>query len=122
MGGEAVVALFFLGLFGSAFGTIYYFLQTRHRERMSLIENGADAKLFQTEPRRHSYFFALMIGIVFICLSLGIGVGYLIDTAIDNGRYYHNDNPMAYFISIFFFIGVGFISSFVLHKKMVQKN
>lgn len=119
MDGGAAVSIFFISLFGSVFGTIYYFLMTRHKERMLLIENGADVKLFQAEPRRKSYFYSMMIGVIFICLALGIGVGSLLDQYMFDD-FYHDENPAPYFISIFFFIGVGFVSSFFLSKKLAQ--
>ena len=117
MDGEVAVALFFISFFGFIFGVVYYFLMTRHKERMSLIENGADAKLFQTEPRKKNYFFSMMVGIVFICLALGIAIGAVLDQYVFTD-YYHDDNPAPYFTSIFFFIGVGFVSSFFLSKKL----
>lgn len=119
MDGEAAVAIFFISLFALIFGVVYYFLMTRHKERMSLIENGADAKLFQTEQKKKSYFYSMMIGVVFICLALGIAFGVILDEYMFRD-YYHDDNPAPYFISIFFFIGVGFVSSFFLSKKMTE--
>ena len=111
------IAFFFITLFALFFGLIYYYLLTRHKERMSLIEHGADAKLFQAGPQKKSYFYSMMIGVVFICLALGIGVGALLDEYMFND-FYHDDNPAPYFVSIFFFIGAGFISSFFLSKKL----
>lgn len=117
MGDGAVFGIFFLSFFALIFGTVYYYLQTRHKERLSLIENGADAKLFRREPSKRNYFFAMMIGVLFICLALGIVFGVLLDDHLFVD-YYNRDNPAPYFISIFFFIGAGFISSFFIHKKI----
>ena len=114
MNDGTAAALFFLSFLALVFGTIYYFLQTRHKERMSLIENGAEAKLFYTGKRKGNYFFAMMVGIVFICLALGIGMG----ATMEEYRVFTHEEEATYFISIFFFIGVGFISSFLLHRKM----
>lgn len=117
MSDGAAFGIFFLSLFALVFGTIYYYLQTRHKERLSLIENGAEAKLFSREPGKRNYFFAMMIGVVFICLALGIVFGVVLDNQVFTD-YYDRDNPAPYFISIFFFIGVGFISTFALHRKL----
>lgn len=119
MGDGAVVAILFISISALIFGIVYYYLQTRHKERMSLIENGADAKLFRTEPRKGNYFFAMMVGIVFISLALGIGFGALMDEYRVFG--YHTDEAV-YFVSIFFFIGAGFIASFFLHRKMISQE
>lgn len=113
------IAFFFITLFALFFGLIYYYLLTRHKERMMLIENGADANLFQTSPRKKSYFYSMMIGVVFICLALGILVGAILDEHVFLD-YYHDDNPAPYFVSIFFFIGAGFICSFFLSKKLAS--
>ncbi len=110
-------AFFFITLFALFFGLIYYYLLTRHKERLMLIEHGADAKLFQASPQNRSYFFSMMIGVVFICIALGIGAGALLDEFVFVD-YFNEHNPTPYFISIFFFIGAGFISSFFLSKKL----
>lgn len=110
----AVFGIFFISFVALIFGVIYYFLQTRHKERMSLIEHGAEAKLFNTGGRKGNYFVAMMIGIVFICMALGIGTG----ATMEEYRVFRNAGGAPYLISIFFFIGAGFISSFFLHRKM----
>lgn len=120
MSDSGVFGVFFISFFALIFGTIYYYLQTRHKERLSLIASGAEAKLFRTEPSKRNYFFAMMIGVVFICLALGIVFGVLLDDHVFTG-YYERDNPAPYFISIFFFIGAGFICTFFLHKKINDK-
>jgi hypothetical protein len=113
-------ASIFIVLFAGIFGVLYYYLLSRHKERILLIEKGADAKLFKTEPRKGSYFFAMLVGVLLICLSLGFVFGtmferYLIDIEII-GR---GSTPLPYFIMIFLMLGTGFIVSFFLHKKMV---
>ena len=117
---EAVVV--FIVMFTGLFAIIYYYLQTRHKERISLIESGADAKLFQTEPKKRNYFFAMLLGILFVSLGLGIGVGYGIDVGLMRKSWHHGENPVPYFISIFIFLGAGFITAFFLHRKMTDKE
>ena len=115
MNDGAIFGIFFISCIALIFGVVYHYLQTRHKERMSLIENGAEAKLFQTEPKKANYFLAMMAGIVFICLAFGIGFGSLMDEYRVFGR---TNDESVYFVSIFFFIGTGFISSFFLHRKL----
>ena len=110
----------FVVLFAGIFGVLYYYLLSRHKERILLIEKGADAKLFKTGPKKGSYFFAMLIGILLICLSLGFVFGaiferYLIDIDIIG----HSGTPLPYFMMIFMMLGIGFIVSFFLHKKMI---
>lgn len=119
MDGGLVAALFFVFSIGGTVGLVYYHYHTRHKERVLLIEKGADAKLFQTEPRKRNYFFSVVIGILFICLSLGILLGFIFSNmAHDWGWIRHNDNPMPYFVGIFLMIGVGFLLSFFASKKL----
>ena len=41
-------AITFIALFAAIFGIMYVYYTTRHKERMALIEKGADASLFNT--------------------------------------------------------------------------
>ncbi|WP_339609345.1 DUF6249 domain-containing protein [uncultured Roseivirga sp.] len=120
------MVIFWLGIAG----LIFFSLLTRHRERTMLIEKGADASLFQTEPKKRNLFFTIILGCLLVCLSLGIGLGYLLDNLLSNmsesniqfDRYRSNDHPGAYFFTIFLMLGVGFISSFFLHKKLILEK
>ncbi|WP_323755731.1 DUF6249 domain-containing protein [Roseivirga sp.] len=125
-----IVGIFFIIAILSIAGLIFFHLLTRHRERGMLIEKGADASLFQTEPKKRNLFFTIILGSLLICLSLGIGLGYLLEnlliSMIDpdpnfNG-YRSNNQPGAYFFTIFLMLGVGFITSFFLHRKLVLEK
>lgn len=119
MDGGLVAALFFVFSIGGTVGLVYYYFHTRHKERVLLIEKGADAKLFQAEPRKRNYFFAVVIGIVFICLALGIVLGAIFASiAYDYGWVRHDGNPLPYFTSVFLMIGVGFLVSYYAGKKL----
>lgn len=113
-------AFVFIALFAGVFGIMYFYLQSRHKERMSLIENGADAKLFKSPERKKPYFFSMLLGILFICLAMGIGTGYWIDST---ARVNHSvGNEVIYIMCVFFFLGVGFVSAYLLHKKELLKD
>lgn len=113
------IIMFFVFVIGGTVGLIYYVIFTRHKEKMVLIEKGADPKLFQTEPRKKNYFYTVIIGIIFICLALGILLGTLFSSVAYNwGWIRHNDNPTPYFVGIFLMIGVGFLASFFASKKL----
>jgi len=117
--------LFMSSILLSVGGLIFFWLLTRHRERTQLIEKGADASLFQTEPRKKSYFFAMLVGIVFISLALGIGLGFILEGALQDSAMMRRNNgghPGPYFFSIFLMIGLGFISAFFLNKKLINKE
>jgi ABC-type Fe3+ transport system permease subunit len=114
----------FIVLFGGGGGLAvwYYYLLARHKERMLLIEKGADAKLFKSEPRTQPYFIVILLGIIFICIGLSIGFGYLLSAYLYSIEVinYHA-NPMPYFFVSFLMLGIGFILSFFLHKRLLSK-
>ena len=55
--------------FGATFAAIYVYLTTRHRERMALIERGADPAMFKTESNPMK---ALKWGLFFSGIGLGV--------------------------------------------------
>lgn len=124
MDGEFAAFLFMSSMIISFGGLIFFWMLTRHRERTQMIEKGADASLFQSEPRRKNYFFVMLLGVLFISLSLGIGLGFMLDGWLENAGYYsgYGDRPGPYFFGIFFMLGVGFMVSFFLNKKLINKE
>lgn len=119
MDGGLVTALFFVFSIGGTVGLVYYYYHTRHKERMMLIEKGADAKLFQTEPKKKNYFFTIVLGIVFISIGTGIILGFALSSLVHEwGWSRHSGEPLPYFVSIFLTIGAGFIASFFASKKL----
>ncbi len=116
-------AAFLFSMIISIGGLIFFWLFTRHKERAQLIDKGADASLFQAEPRKKNYFFTMVIGILFVCLALGMAIGFVIANIMhDQGWMNHVDNPGPYFFSVFLMLGVGFIASFFLNKKLINKE
>lgn len=122
MDSGAVAFLFFSSLVLSVAGLIFFHLLTKHRERTQLIEKGADASLFQVEPQKKSYFFAMLMGVLFISLSLGVAIGFFLERSLVEDDYINRGNPGPYFFSIFFMIGLGFIAAFFLNKKLINKE
>ncbi len=115
--------LFMTSLTFSLAGLIFFHLLTRHRERTQMIEKGADASLFQAEPRKRNYFFVMLLGILFICLSLGVGFGFLLENVLIDSDWINNGgHPGPYFFSIFMMLGAGFIVGFFFNKKMINKE
>ena len=66
----------------------------------------------------------MLLGILFICIALGIGVGFLVEDAMmDSGMIRkNNSNPGPYFFGIFLMLGVGFVTAFLLNKKLNLKE
>jgi len=68
------------------FGAVYLFYTTRNRERLALIDKGADASLFNTGKGKGDRKpvnwgkFALKTGMFFIGIGLGIIAGAIIES------------------------------------------
>jgi F0F1-type ATP synthase assembly protein I len=98
-------------LFGTLFGISYVFFTTRNKERLALIEKGADASLFNTGSKGNWMKGILSIGM----LAVGIGVGVLLGTLLDMIGL---EEDMAYASMIFTFGGLGLIAGFFLIRKL----
>ncbi|MCE7056537.1 hypothetical protein LZF95_17775 [Algoriphagus sp. AGSA1] len=69
MAGTILVTLI---IFSSIFGIVFTFLTIRNKERLVLIENGADAKLFNSEKK--CSFGQFVLDLVLLAIGMGIGV------------------------------------------------
>ena len=106
----------FLALFASVFGILYVHYTTRNKERMALIEKGADASLFNTgrEGIKSSFSwskFTLKIGMLFMGVALGILAGEILSSA---GVLNEDAN---YSAMIFFFGGLSLVLFYVFDRK-----
>ena len=97
-------------VFGTIFGVLYLFLTTRNRERMAMIEKGADPTIFA----RPNYRIGIKIGLMAIGISLGVMLGQLI------GHMTSMDRETATFSMIFRCAGSGLVLEHFLSKK--EKN
>jgi hypothetical protein len=110
------VALVFIAFFAGIFGIMYVFYTTRHKERLALIEKGADASLFNTgkEKSKSSFSwnkFTLKIGM----LSMGIAVGVIVAAILSSGGVLE---PGAnYPAMIFFFGGLSLVLFYLIDRK-----
>ncbi|MDH5475509.1 MAG: hypothetical protein OEX22_07460 [Cyclobacteriaceae bacterium] len=114
MGSEIlIVPIFILAIFG----IVYYYLTTRNKERLALIEAGADAKLFKSKTNG-SYNFIIILGMLAIGIALGIGLGFIIDRSVDMGH----DSEGAYVFGVFLFSGLSLLASFFLIKSLEKEE
>ncbi len=105
--GEILIPLI---VFASIFAVIYVFLNTRNKERMAMIEKGADASLFATKKKSFRNI-TLKIGM----LAVGIGVGILMGSILDS--YTTIDEEVAYPSMIFLFGGLFLVGNAFIEKK-----
>lgn len=102
-------------IFGTIFGIAYLYFSTRNKERMALIEKGADASIF-VKGKAH----AAPIWKVFILnlslLLMGIGIGIFIASILHYSLGVVEE--VAFPGTIFLMAGVGLFTGFTLTKKL----
>lgn len=104
-----------IAFFAVVFGIVYVVTTARNKERMALIENGADPKLFRPDPR-FRMFTTLTVALFFIGVGLGLVFGNLI------AHYTHLDEESGYFAMICLFGGMGLFASFIFRKKVLNEG
>ncbi|MDY7393659.1 DUF6249 domain-containing protein [Aureibaculum sp. 2210JD6-5] len=112
MGSEVIILPL---IFGGIFGIFYLYFTTRNKERMALIEKGADAKIFTRERQRTAPVWKVLI-LNLALLLMGVGAGIVI-----GGILYSNFNvieAVAMSGSIFLMAGTGLLIGFFLTKNL----
>lgn len=124
------VAIVFMFLFAVIFGIFYLYFSTRNKERLALIEKGADATIFfsKKEARKTAPFWKVLI-LNLSLLLIGIGVGVLLGSILSyffaSPRFYNNTSnhikiyeETFYVASIFLSAGAFLFLGFNLTKKL----
>ncbi len=114
MGSELIVVPV---IFLTIFGIVYYYLTTRNKERLALIEAGAEAKLFKSTAG-NNWYFVIVLGLLAIGISLGAAFGMIIEHTL---RLEHN-SEQGYVIGIFLFAGLSLLASFFLIRKIKKQD
>ena len=96
------------------FGIVYYYLTTRYKERMAILEKGLPKDFFKDNS---NYFpFILLLGVVALGISLGIIAGAFLESlAIEEFK-----NFMLPF-SVFLFLGISLLISYFVLKSIQKK-
>lgn len=101
--------------FGVIFGIFYLFISARNKERLALIEKGADASIFYGKDRKATPMWKVII-INLALLLMGIGLGIFIAAILVNSLNVAED--IAYPGTIFLMAGIGLFTGFYLTKKL----
>jgi len=109
-----------IAFFGTILAAVYLFLTTRNKERMALIEKGADASLFYAskvpkERNGNSWgIFALKTGMFFMGIAVGVIMGGVLSSmnVLNEGVNYTS--------MIFFFGGLSLVLSYLVKNKAVK--
>lgn len=112
--GSAVIIL--PVIFGVIFGMYYLYISARNRERLALIEKGADATIFYSNHNRRVTPIWKVIVLNLALLLIGIGLGIFLASILHYNLGVHQD--VAYPGTIFLLAGVGLFAGFYLTKKL----
>ena len=104
-----------ISLFLAIFGIVYLYLSTRNKERLALIEKGADASIFMRGKSQTAPIWKVLI-LNLSLLLMGIGLGVFIASLLDN--YTTLDEDAVYPATIFFMAGVGLFLGFKMTKDL----
>ncbi|MBK8416413.1 MAG: hypothetical protein IPL22_19035 [Bacteroidetes bacterium] len=100
--------------FLSLFGVLYVYFNTRHKERMSMIEKGADASLFQSKKGYSSA--SMRFGMFLIGIALGILTGNILTETTSL------QEEVSYFSMIFLFGGMSLVSYYMFIERKKGSN
>ena len=112
MGSELIIVPI---VFGAIFGVFYLYFSTRNKERLALIEKGADASIF-VKGKSHTAPIWKVIILNLALLLMGIGVGVFIASLLNN--YTTLDEDAVYPATIFFMAGASLFLGFKMTKDL----
>lgn len=111
---EVTSAALFISVSLAVFGISYYYFTTRHKERMTLLEKGMPPDFFK--DTNNYLHLILMLGIVSIGISIGIGTGAFLRSLDIEGI-----NGLAFPLMIFLFLGISLVVSYFVLKGLQKK-
>jgi len=108
-------ALIVFIIFGSIFAIAYLYFSTRNKERLALIEKGAEASIFVTGKRHTAPVWKVFI-LNMALLFMGIGAGTFIASILNS--YTTLDEGALYAGTIFLMAGLGLFVGFNMTKNL----
>ncbi len=102
-----------VSFFLAVFAILYVFFTTRNKERLALIEKGAEASIFKKDPGMGKYNL-LKWGIFLIGLAAGVISGFMLSKVINE--------VVAFFTGVLLFGGLALIIAHFVTNKMVGKD
>ena len=107
--------LILLVIFGSLFGVFFIYISARNKERMALIEKGADVSVFH-RPFKFKQTAVLKWGMLLMGLAFGILIGGLLYsiTGFDEG--------ISYSSMILMFGGLSLVLFYRVERMIEQKK
>lgn len=112
-------ALIVFIIFGTLFAIAYLFFSTRNKERLALIEKGADASIFVRGKREHAAPIWKVLILNLALLLMGIGLGTFIASVLEN--YTTLEEGPLYVGTIFLMAGLGLFTGFKMTHNLDKK-
>jgi hypothetical protein len=116
MGGEVII---FISIFLMIFGISYLYLTTRNKERLALIDKGAEASIFVKGKREATapFWKVLLLNISLLLMGIGLAI-FIASLMVEMGL----DEDVAYPGTIFLMAGLGLYLGFTLTKKLDKEE
>ncbi len=116
MGGEIIIIAL---IFGAIFGVFYLYFSTRNKERLALIEKGADASVFVKGKREKAAPIWKILILNFALLLMGIGAGIVLGTSLMSITGLNEEIAVG---TTFITAGAGLLIGFFITKKMDKEE
>lgn len=102
-----------MSFFLAVFGVVYLYLSTRNKERLALIEKGADASIFM-KGGKTSFYKVILLNVALLLMGVGLGVFI----AIFVTTYTALDKNAVYPAVIFLMAGLSLFIGFYMTKNL----
>lgn len=116
MGSEVIIIPI---IFGVIFAIAYLYFSTRNKERLALIEKGADASIFVKGRREGAAPFWKIIILNISLLLIGIGLAIFVASILVYNL--GMDDEVAYPGTIFTLAGVGLLVGFTMTRRLEKE-
>ncbi|TAI48318.1 DUF6249 domain-containing protein [Flagellimonas allohymeniacidonis] len=104
-------------MFGVIFGIFYLYISARNKERLALIDKGAEASIFYGKSSRVTPIWKVIV-INLATLMMGIGLGIFTAGML---MQFGMDEEIAAPGAGFFMAGLGLLAGFFITKKMTEQ-
>jgi flagellar biosynthesis protein FliQ len=107
-----------ISLFAAIFGMVYLYFSTRNKERLALIEKGADASIFNIGKRAGPSWKVIVLNLAFLLMGIGLGVfiAHILET------YTSLNDGTVYPAMIFLMAGLGLYVGYTQTKKALDSE
>ncbi|WP_318345849.1 DUF6249 domain-containing protein [Flagellimonas baculiformis] len=116
MGSEVIIIPI---IFGVIFAIAYLYFSTRNKERLALIEKGADASIFVKGRREGAAPFWKIVILNISLLLIGIGLAIFVASFLVYNLGMNDE--VAYPGTIFTLAGVGLLVGFTMTKRLEKE-